>query len=49
MAWRLRYRATLRLAVPNTSEYNPTFQELETNLFSKALGSAEKNRKRAEC
>ena len=31
-------------SVPVTSEYNATFQELEVNFISKALGSVQKNR-----
>jgi len=33
-------------SVPNTSEWNATFQERETNFISKTLGSVQKNRKR---
>ena len=32
-------------SVPITSEYNATFQELEINFISNALGSVQKNRK----
>jgi hypothetical protein len=46
MAWRLRYRATLRLALHSIPKSNTSFQELERNPVSKTLCYFGNNRQR---